>query len=259
MNSNRLPAFFIGHGSPMNVIRRNRYTEDLERTSSQLPLPQAIVVISAHWLTRGTLITAAENPEQIYDFYGFPPELYQIDYRAPGSPPTAELVVKTVGNNLIKMDQKRGIDHAAWAVLKFLYPRQNIPVLELSLDMEQDPSFHFELGKKLASLRSKGILLIGSGNIVHNLREMEYDEQVEPYDWAVEFDQFARDSIENKNFDGLIHYQNYGAPALRAIPTSEHYLPMLYTLGMMQEDERATFIHESIQNASVSMRSFKVS
>jgi len=259
MSSRRLPAYFIGHGSPMNIIRINRYTIDLKRTTTELPLPQAIVVISAHWLTRGTFITAAEKPEQIYDFYGFPSELYQIDYRAPGSPSTAELVVKTVSDHLIKTDQKRGIDHAAWAVLKFLYPQQNIPVLELSLDMEQDPSFHFELGKKLASLRSKGILLIGSGNIVHNLREMEYDEQAEPFDWAVEFDQFVRDSIIKKNFAALIDYQSIGNLAARAIPTNEHYLPMLYILGMMDEDEKAISIHESIQNASVSMRSFRIS
>ena len=259
MSSRRLPAYFIGHGSPMNIIRINRYTIDLKRTTTELPLPQAIVVISAHWLTRGTFITATEKPEQIYDFYGFPSELYQIGYRAPGSPSTAELVVKTVSDHLIKTDQKRGIDHAAWAVLKFLYPQQNIPVLELSLDMEQDPSFHFELGKKLASLRSKGILLIGSGNIVHNLREMEYDEQAEPFDWAVEFDQFVRDSIIKKNFAALIDYQSIGDLAARAVPTNEHYLPMLYILGMMDEDEKAISIHESIQNASVSMRSFRIS
>lgn len=258
MISNQLPALFIGHGSPMNVISKNRYTEDLEKLAFQLPHPQAILVISAHWLTRGTLITGAEKPEQIYDFYGFPQELYGIKYLAPGSPQTANLVVETVGEGNIRIDQKRGIDHAAWAVLKFLYPRQNIPVLELSLNIDQGPSSHFELGKKLAPLRCKGILMIGSGNIVHNLREMEYQEKAEAYDWAVEFDQFVRESIGKKDFAALINYRNFGTPAIRAVPTNEHYLPMLYILGMMKASESAMFIHESIQNGSVSMRSFKI-
>jgi 4,5-DOPA dioxygenase extradiol len=171
MNGNirKHPALFIGHGSPMNILAQNLFTHDMIRLRDQLFEPEAILVISAHWLTSGTHITAGSHPEQIYDFHGFPNNLYKVRYQAPGSPEIAAMIAEAIGNNIIYLDQNRGIDHAAWSVLKHIYPEQKIPVLELSLDVEKEPKYHFELGQKLAELRNRNILVIGSGNIIHNL------------------------------------------------------------------------------------------
>ena len=252
----KYPALFIGHGSPMNILAKNLFTHDLMRLRDQLPEPEAILVISAHWLTRGTHITAGEHPEQIYDFHGFPNNLYKFKYQPPGSPEIAKIIAETVGNNIIYPDQNRGIDHAAWSVLKHIYPEQKIPVLELSLDVEKAPVYHFEFGQKLAELRNRNILVIGSGNIVHNLREVDFNDDAAPFGWASEFDSIIKTALMKKDFDTLINYQNLGPSANRAIPFNDHYLPMLYTLGMMDETETVWFIHETIQNGSVSMRSF---
>lgn len=253
---NRYPAVFIGHGSPMNIMADNSFTRDMILLRKQLPEPKAILVISAHWLTRGTYVTSGEHPEQIYDFSGFPDSLYKFKYHAPGAPEIAKIVVETAGNNIINPDPHRGIDHAAWSFLKHIYPEHNIPVLELSLDIEKAPGYHFELGRKLASLRKNNILVIGSGNIIHNLSEMDYNENAAPFDWAKEFDSSVKSALENKDFDTLIEYHQIGKNARKAIPFNDHYLPLLYTLGMLDEDESISFINESIQNGSVSMRSF---
>jgi 4,5-DOPA dioxygenase extradiol len=255
-NVKKHPALFIGHGSPMNLLAANLFTHDMIRLRDQLLEPDAILVISAHWLTRGTHITAGQHPEQIYDFHGFPHELYKYKYNAPGSPDIAKLVADTVGDNIIIQDTARGIDHAAWAVLKHIYPEQKIPVLELSLDVEKEPKYHFELGQKLAALRNKNILVIGSGNIIHNLREIDFHDDAVPFKWATEFDTAIKNALAAKDITSLINYQNLGALANRAIPFNDHYLPMLYTLGMVEEPETIWFIHETIQNGSVSMRSF---
>jgi 4,5-DOPA dioxygenase extradiol len=252
----QLPALFIGHGSPMNLLADNAFTRDLIKLGPQLPGPEAIVVVSAHWLTTGSFITSGKQPEQIYDFYGFPQVLYKYKYHAPGYPEIAKLASEIAGNDTIAQDDSRGIDHAAWLILKHMYPKQDIPVLELSLDMGKEPQYHFDLGKKLAGLRNNGVLVIGSGNIVHNLSEIDFNEDAEPFPWANEFDQTIKSAIENRDFEILINYKKLGPSARRAFPFNDHYLPMLYVLGMMSESENIKFVHESIQNGSISMRSF---
>lgn len=252
----RYPVLFIGHGSPMNIIADNPYTRDMIKLKEQLPDPEAILVVSAHWLTRGTHITACANPEQIYDFHGFPHELYKYKYKAPGSPEIAKIVAETVGNNIVNPDTNRGIDHAAWAVLKHIFPGQKIPVLELSLDIEKEPQYHFELGQKLAELRNKNILVIGSGNIIHNLKEIDFKDDAAPFGWASEFDSIIKNALVSRNFNSLINYNDLGVSVKRAIPFYDHYLPMLYILGMVTEIETIWFIHETIQNGSIAMRSF---
>jgi 4,5-DOPA dioxygenase extradiol len=256
MPAGLMPAIFIGHGSPMNILADNAFTKDMIGLGDNLPEPEAIVVISAHWLTRGTFITSGQYPLQIYDFYGFPKSLYEYIYRAPGSPETANLIAEIAGQNIIFQDDKRGIDHAAWAILKHIFPLQNIPVIELSLDVSKEPQYHFELGKKLAVLRSKNILVIGSGNIIHNLSEIDFDDNAIPFGWAAEFDLQIKKLIETRNYKNLINYHDTLPYSARAIPYFDHYLPMLYTLGMTGITENLRFIHESIQNGSISMRSF---
>ena len=258
MPSDLFPALFIGHGSPMNIFADNDFTRDMIKLGRSLPKPDAIVVISAHWLTRGTFITSGLNPEQIYDFYGFPQALYKYRYKAPGSPETATSVSAAAGQNIIIHDDNRGIDHAAWAILKHIFPLQNIPVIELSLNTTREPLYHFELGRKLTVLRSKNILVIGSGNIIHNLSEIDFNEDAKPFAWATEFDLQVKTIIESRDFNNLINYQKIGPAAIRAIPYFDHYLPMLYVLGMTEKRENIRFIHESIQNGSISMRSFQV-
>lgn len=255
-NLKKHPVLFIGHGSPMNILAQNLFTHDMIRVRDQLLEPEAILVISAHWLTSGTHITAGAHPDQIYDFHGFPHDLYKYKYQAPGSPDIAKIVAETVGNNIIYADQSRGIDHAAWAVLKHIYPEQKIPVLELSLDVEKEPMYHFELGQKLAALRDKNILVIGSGNIIHNLSETDFRDAAPPFAWATEFDSVIKNALMKKDFNNLINYHNLGVLAKKAIPFYDHYLPMIYILGMVEEAETIWFIHETIQNGSVSMRSF---
>jgi 4,5-DOPA dioxygenase extradiol len=256
MTTKKLPALFIGHGSPMNLLEDNPFTRDIIKLGPLLPKPKAILVVSAHWLTHGCFITSGNQPGQIYDFYGFPSMLYEHKYLAPGSSEVAKLTAGIAGNDIIALDEKRGIDHAAWVILKHMYPEQDIPVLELSLDIARVPLYHFELGKKLAGLRKSNILVIGSGNIIHNLSEIDFNDGAKPLEWAAEFDQTTKTALEKKDFDILINYKKLGLAARRAIPFPDHYLPMLYVLGMMDDNENVRFVHESIQNGSISMRSF---
>jgi len=256
MTSKVLPALFIGHGSPMNLLAENPFTSDMVKLGTQLPVPKAIVVISAHWLTRGSFITSSDKPEQIYDFYGFPGSLYEYKYLAPGSAEIAGFICEMTGKDTIIMDGRRGIDHAAWTILKHMRPEQDVPVLEISLDIAREPHYHFDLGRKLASLRKNNILVIGSGNIIHNLSEFNFDDNSKPFRWSEEFDLTIKTALENKDFDLLINYSKLGLAARRAIPFNDHYLPMLYVLGMIDNNENIKFVHESIQNGSISMRSF---
>lgn len=254
MNSRSLPALFVGHGSPMNAIRENEYTRHLREYAGTIPVPSAVAVISAHWLTSGTYITGAARPAQIYDFYGFPDELYDVKYAPPGSPETASLISQEC--SFVRTDRIRGIDHAAWAVVKHMYPDADIPLLEISLDMGLSPQEHFNRGREFRRFRSGGILFIGSGNMVHNLSIINYDDDARPYDWAVTMDEWIKKHLEENDHSGLINYRRNLKNYRMAIPTDEHYLPMLYVLGLMEEDEKPVFIHESIQNGSISMRSF---
>ena len=252
-----MPVLFVGHGSPMNIIAENSYTRSMQALGRTLPKPSAVLVVSAHWQTRGTFVTAAANPSTIYDFYGFPPALYQEKYQAPGSPAIAERVCM-VSQNRIVTDGSRGIDHAAWAVLKHMYPAAEIPVLELSLDVNLSPKEHYALGRTLAPLRQDGVLIMGSGNLVHNLSRINFDSMYgETYDWAERFDNLMAELLLKRQHQRLIEFD--GLPDSRlAVPTDEHFLPLLYSVALQEPAEKLRFCCSDIQNGSISMRSFVI-
>lgn len=250
----KMPLLFIGHGSPMNIILDNGYTRSLKRLGSLLPKPKAILVVSAHWLTKGSFITFAKEPNIIYDFYGFPKELYEMKYPCPGGAAYSEQLPNVMAATGIQATMEWGLDHAAWAVLKHMYPQADIPVMELSLDYTKPAQYHYELGRKLSLLREEGILIIGSGNIVHNLRRIEMETEAKPYSWAVTYDETVKVCLTERNHSALIHYETLNPDASLAVPTNEHYLPLLYVLGMQGETESLSFTYEGIQNASISMR-----
>jgi 4,5-DOPA dioxygenase extradiol len=258
MSNNKTPVLFIGHGSPMNIIYKNEYTKSLQKLGTFLPKPDAILVVSAHWLTKGTFVCSAENPEQIYDFYGFPEELYEVKYHPPGARKVAESITTELTISNIKINDDWGIDHASWAVLTHMYPKADIPVLEMSLDVLKNEREHYDLGKKLSYLRKQNILVMGSGNIVHNLRQVDFDEHAEPFPWAIEFDEYIKDALLHRDHDRLLRYKELSPLSRLAVPTNDHYLPFLYSVALQEEDEQIEFIHESIQNGSMSMRSFMV-
>lgn len=254
----KAPVLFLGHGSPMNIILRNEYTASLTKLGQAIPKPEAILVISAHWLTKGTFITTNKQPATIYDFYGFPPELYAVRYPCPGAAEQATAAAAVFEKASIGYDQQRGLDHAAWAVLKHMYPEADIPVMEMSLDYRKTPQEHYELAKKLAPLREQGILLIGSGNVVHNLRLVDWDIQAVPFDWAVRFDNMVKQCLMDRNHQPLLEYEKMGKEALLSIPTNDHYLPLLYAAALQEEEEKITFTYEGFQNASMSMRCLSI-
>ena len=260
----KMPVLFIGHGSPMNVLLDNAYTRSLAALGKSLPKPEAIMVISAHWLTHGTAVTCMEKPKTIHDFYGFPDELYALRYPSPGAPGQAQSVTKLAKRAPVACSLEWGLDHASWAVLRHLYPQADIPVFEMSLDYtfnEWQPKplqYHYDLAAELSGLRDRGVLIIGSGNIVHNLKLIDFmDIDAKPYDWAVAFDEVVRENLLSGNHQDLIHYQNNAAAAL-AVPTPDHYLPMIYAIGMQEKNEPLTFVFEGFQHASVSMRCFRI-
>ena len=260
----KMPALFIGHGSPMNVISKNDFTESLAALGKSLPEPEAIMVISAHWLTPGTYVGCNEKPETIHDFYGFPEELYEIEYPCPGAPDKAEYVGNLVRKVPVKCRNDWGLDHAAWSILKHMYPEADIPVFEMSLDYsfnEWHPKplqYHYDIASELAILREKRILIIGSGNIVHNLGRIDFRNiDAQPYEWAVEFDERVKLDLENRDHGGLINYQKIKGSAL-AVPTLDHYLPMIYILALQGENEPLKFTYEGFQHGSISMRCFRI-
>lgn len=252
----KMPVLFLGHGSPENIILENPFTQSLVSLGKRIPVPKAILVISAHWQTKGTFVTAGKKPEIIYDFYGFPQELYDVTYPCPGAFNEIEKSSHIFKDAGIEYDMERGIDHAAWALLKHMYPNADIPVMELSLDYRKTPQEHYELGRKLAPLREQGILMIGSGNIVHNLRVIDWNIEAAPYEWALDIDNKVKKYIIEQNHEALISYEKLGQGAVLAIPTNEHYLPMLYSLGLQDGNEQLVFTYEGFQNASISMRGF---
>jgi 4,5-DOPA dioxygenase extradiol len=256
-----MPILFIGHGSPMNVVQENEFTSSLKNIAAHIPRPQAIVVISAHWLTEGTFVTGTVNPEQIYDFYGFPRELYQVSYRPPGSTRTADRIIDLGKSIPVIKDYSWGIDHGAWAILKHLYAEANIPVIQISIDFTKDAETHYEIGKILSALRDEKILIIGSGNVVHNLSRMSHEQFDEnPYPWAVEFDGYVEESLKNADAESLIHYDRflYKAASL-SVPTNDHYLPLLYIEAIRRNEDKLHFFHKGFQHKSISMRSFTLS
>jgi 4,5-DOPA dioxygenase extradiol len=253
----KMPLLFIGHGSPLNILLDNGFTRSLKKIAGELPTPRAIMVISAHWLTRGTLAGCAIHPEQIYDFYGFPEELYRVSYRPPGAPRIARRLTESGGP--VRIDcSARGLDHASWAVLRHMYPKADIPVFEVSLDTERPEDFHFELARQFSFLRREGVLLIGSGNVVHNLGRIDFENIDAAYDWALEADGRIKRWLLEKNQRALTEFPSSGRIGSLAMPTNDHYPPMLYAAGMREDDETIEFFHEGIQNGSISMRSFRI-
>jgi 4,5-DOPA dioxygenase extradiol len=252
----RMPVLFVGHGSPMNAVEDNEFSRAWTEVGRALPLPKAILCISAHWETAGTYVTAMTNPRTIHDFGGFPQALYEIQYPAPGSPDLARLVAETVHSARVRLDHTWGLDHGAWSVLRRVFPDAGVPVVQLSLDHGQPPAFHYALGQELLPLRDQGILILGSGNAVHNLRVFALQD--EGYDWAVEFDETVRRHIVARNHDALINYHDLGTAARRSIPTNEHYLPLLYALALQDPGEPVRFFAERVTMGSISMRSLQI-
>ncbi len=250
----KMPLLFIGHGSPMNAVLINDYTKSMSVLGTALPRPAAILVISAHWLTNGTYITSSDKPKQIYDFYGFPQELYNIKYPCGGSLEASVYIKNALARFGAELSEEWGIDHASWSVLKYIFPKADVPVIELSLDMKKPEKYHYEMGRELRKLRENGILIIGSGDTVHNLRMMDFDDiNAKPYDWAIEFDKNIKTAILNHDHEKIIDYKKMGKSAELSVPSTEHYLPLLYVLGASENNEKISFPHESIQGKSISM------
>ena len=261
----KMPLLFVGHGSPMNIILDNRFTRSLAKWGESLPRPRAIMVISAHWLTAGTSVTCMEKPRTIHDFYGFPEELYAVTYPSPGAPAEANFVTGSVRKAPVACDHDWGLDHASWAVLKHLYPAADIPVFELSLDYSfndwhpKPVQYHYDLAGELAEVRKRGVLIIGSGNVVHNLSLIDFrNMDAEPSPWAVEFDEWVKKNIISGNHRDLIRFRNMGKNAPLAVPTLDHYLPMVYVMALQDQGEPITFTHEGFQHGSISMRCFQI-
>ena len=253
----KMPTLFVGHGSPMNALEDNEYTRAWAEIGYGLPQPNAILCISAHWLTRGTHVTGMDHPQTIHDFGGFPRELYEAQYPAPGSPSLARLARETVQKVDVCLDDEWGLDHGTWSVLAKMFPDARIPVVQLSIDYTQGPEFHYALGRELRELRKRGVLIIGSGNIVHHLRMVRFVEGGETfaYDWAREFDETIKQLIIDRNHDPIVHYQSLGRAARLSVPTNDHYLPLLYALALQDEQEQVSFFADKVAYGSISMRS----
>jgi len=254
-----MPAIFFGHGNPMNAVSSNAYTEAWRRSGELTARPKAILSISAHWYVPGTGVTVSTTPRTIHDFGGFPPELYQVQYPAPGEPALARRVHDLLAPLDVTLDDSWGLDHGTWSVLKHAYPAADIPIVQLSIDETRPASFHFDIGRKLAPLREEGVLIVGSGNIVHNLHAYAWGRHSrDPYDWAVRFESAARDFMLAGEFAPLVNYETLGRDALLSIPTPDHYLPLLYVLGCRQESESVRFPVEGVDGGSISMLSVQV-
>ena len=245
------PVFFFGHGNPMNAIEVNQYSKAWRRIAEALPRPKAILSISAHWYIDATRVTSMDSPRTIHDFGGFPRELFEVEYSAPGSPSLAERACKLVRD--CTPDLQWGLDHGTWSVLRHLFPNADVPVVQLSLDATKGPSDHAGIGRLLRPLREEGVLVIGSGNVVHNLHTYAWGKEAEPFDWAQRFDQTVRDRILENDPEPLIDYTSLGRDANLSIPTPDHYLPLLYILGMRAADDDVRFPVEGIEGGSVSM------
>ena len=253
----RLPAMFIGHGSPMSALEDDAFTRTWEEIGQSLTDVRAILCISAHWETEGTRITAMESPRTIHDFYGFPQALYEIEYPAPGSPALAEAVRKLVSlendDRPVTLDDDWGLDHGSWSVLIKMFPNARIPVVQLSIDTRMSLTEHYRLGQQLAPLREHGVLIIGSGNIVHNLRQMTRGD--DGHDWAVEFDRAIADRLIENDHQSIINYQQFGEAAQLSVPSDEHFVPLLYAAGARHAEDRLTFKNEAVTMGAISMRS----
>lgn len=257
----RMPALFVGHGSPMNAIEENEFVQGWRNLGKTIPRPKAILCVSAHWETKGTYVTAVQKPVTIHDFGGFPKALYKVQYPAPGSPELAHETKRTVTKTGIGLDEKWGLDHGAWSVIRRMYPEADVPVIEMSLDYSQGPQYHYELAKELAALRNKGVLIIGSGNMVHNLRMVAWDKINEPgfgFDWAIQANDTFKRLIHSGNHKDLINYPALGREVQLAVPTPDHYLPLLYALALKGKDEEISFFNDKPVMGSLTMTSLRI-
>lgn len=257
----KMPVLFLGHGSPMNAIEENEFVAGFRKTGKELPKPKAILVISAHWETRGTYVTAMQSPRTIHDFGGFPKALFEVQYPAPGSPELAVETRDAIKKTEVRLDHSWGLDHGAWSVVKHLYPHADIPVIQMSIDHFQTPHYHYDLAKELASLRKKGVLIIGSGNMVHNLRMVAWDKLNTPdyaFDWALEASNKMKTFIVNGDHQQLINFSAQGKPFQLAIPTPEHFLPLLYSLALKEENESISLFNDKAVAGSLTMTSVKI-
>ena len=261
-NTERMPVLFLGHGSPMNAIEENQFVVGFRNIAKTLPPPNAILCISAHWFTNGTKVTAMALPKTIHDFGGFPQSLFDVQYPAKGNPELAKETKELLIPTAVELDEKWGLDHGAWTVIKHLYPDANIPVIQLSIDYTKPAQYHYELAQKLNSLRNKGILIIGSGNIIHNLRLVDFpnfDKDNCGYEWAIEARETINSYLLNGNFQPLIDYEKLKKAIQLAIPTPDHYLPLIYTLGLQQKNESLVLFNDKLVAGSLSMTSLKIS
>jgi 4,5-DOPA dioxygenase extradiol len=251
----KMPVLFVGHGNPMNAITDNSYSQSWKSIGEQLPVPNAILCMSAHWLTKGTFVTMAEQPKTLHDFGGFPKELFAVQYPATGAPEYARRLISAIKSITVQEDFAWGLDHGAWSILKNMYPNANIPVFQMSIDATKPPLYHYNLAKELSDLRNQGVLILASGNIVHNLGILSWDGKIKAFDWALEFDAFVKNNIIDNNPLALIDYQKLGKLAALAHPSNEHYLPLLYALGLRENTDSVQFFNEEMDLGSLSMRS----
>jgi 4,5-DOPA dioxygenase extradiol len=257
----KMPVLFLGHGSPMNAIEENEFVRAWRELGKTLPRPQAVLCISAHWETRGTFVTAMEKPQTIHDFGGFPKALYDVQYPAPGSPDLAKETKAIITQGEVGLDDKWGLDHGCWSVIKHLYPHADIPVIQLSLDHFKSPQYHYDLARELAPLRNKGVLIVGSGNIVHNLGMVAWDKMNTDnygFDWAVEAKEKMKKFIVDRDHRSLIDYKSQGQAFTLAIPTPEHYLPLLYALALSEKSDQLSLLNDKTVAGSLAMTSVKI-
>lgn len=256
-----MPVLFVGHGSPMNGIEDNAFSQQWKQLAGQIPTPQAVLVVSAHWLSKGTRITAMDFPTTIHDFGGFPQELFDVQYPAPGQPDLARQAAGLITSAPVELDHDWGLDHGAWTIVRHMYPQANIPVLQLSIDYTKPSQYHYDLAKELYRLRKKGVLILGSGNMVHNLSMVAWNrlnDQEFGYDWALQINATFKELIGNGHHDQLIRYESLGREALLAIPTPEHYWPLLYTLGLKGSQDSIAFFNDKAVGGSLTMTSVQI-
>jgi len=255
----KMPVLFLGHGSPMNAIEENEFVQGFRNIGKEIQRPSAILIISAHWETRGTFVTAMDQPRTIHDFGGFPQELFNVQYPAPGCPELAKQTQSLITSTTVGLDDKWGLDHGAWSVIKHLYPKADVPVIQMSLDYLQGPQYHYELAKEIKSLREKGVLIVGSGNMVHNLGLVEWRRLNETfgYDWAIESNEKMKNFILNNDHSALINYSKQGKSFQLSIPSPEHYLPLIYTLALKEDKDSIQFFNDKAVAGSLTMTSVK--
>jgi 4,5-DOPA dioxygenase extradiol len=256
-----MPVLFVGHGSPMNGIEDNEFSRRWTEMAKEIPEPKAVLVISAHWFTRGTYITAMDFPETIHDFGGFPKELFDVQYPAPGDPLLAKETASLIHSTQVVLAHDWGLDHGTWSIVRHMYPKANIPVLQLSIDYTQGAQYHYDLAKEIVALRKRGVLIIGSGNLVHNLRMVAWNRLNEPgfgFDWAKQINNKFKELIVDGDFNQMVRYESLGKEALLAIPTPEHYLPVLYALALKEKNERLSFFNDKAVGGALTMTSIKI-